>query len=226
MGIRGSIYRGLPRRLRGERVRRVNRDDGRVALTFDDCNAPLAWGSILDFLHDEDIKASFFPIGELLSENRALIRRTVEEGHSVGSHGWDHARLDGLSIRDTVRRVRADAEAMQAAAGVSTAPYFRPPFCAYDRRVLLGAALARHHHVVLWDVDPYDWQVTNPVEIAENVLKSVRSGSIILLHTRVQTALALPHVLGGLRERRLVPVSLAELFDGHEKAFSSQVTDA
>ena len=64
--------------------------------------------------------------------------------------------------------------------GVQT-DLFRPPGGAYGE-VLVEGAKERGYHIILWDVDPRDWQVPSDDTIAERIMAEVRPGSIILLH--------------------------------------------
>ncbi len=70
----------------------------RIALTFDDCYVGSAWGSILDTLKRYAVKATFFCPGQAVLANPSLGRRTVRDGHVIGSHGWDHANFSHLSF--------------------------------------------------------------------------------------------------------------------------------
>jgi peptidoglycan/xylan/chitin deacetylase (PgdA/CDA1 family) len=72
---------------------------------------------------------------------------------------------------------------------------------------------------VQWDVAGFDWKRRSAAEIARDVLRGARAGSIILLHDgdsdgkrdRRATAVALPLIIEGLRERGLCIVPLSEL---------------
>jgi peptidoglycan/xylan/chitin deacetylase (PgdA/CDA1 family) len=64
---------------------------------------------------------------------------------------------------------------------------------------------------VLWDVDPRDWSGISAAEIQRRVLSSARSGSIVVMHVKAQTALAVRGILRGLRGRGLEPVTLSAL---------------
>jgi len=72
---------------------------------------------------------------------------------------------------------------------------------------------------VQWDVAGFDWKAHSPSQIADNVLRKVRAGSIILLHdgdsagkqNRKNTVQALPLIIKGLRERDLQIAPLSRL---------------
>jgi len=64
-----------------------------VYLTFDD--GPSArTAEILDILKKEDIKATFFIIGKEGEKEKELMKRIVEEGHTLGIHTYSHVYGD------------------------------------------------------------------------------------------------------------------------------------
>jgi peptidoglycan/xylan/chitin deacetylase (PgdA/CDA1 family) len=191
---------------------RIERAGRRVALTFDDCNYVDAWDDILDTLHRHGLTASFFCPGQVLLSRTEQARRTYLEGHDVGAHGWDHALLTSHSYSDIVWRLKGDMSSWWKTAGDVAAPYFRPPYGGYNSTVLRAAADTGYERTVMWDVDSLDTQTSSPSEIAHNVIRDARPGSIVLMHVKPGTAAALPSILAGLRDRDLHPVSLTSLF--------------
>ncbi|MDQ3874676.1 MAG: polysaccharide deacetylase family protein [Actinomycetota bacterium] len=194
--------------------RAVDRFSGagrRVALTFDDCSWGSAWGSILRTLRAHATKGTFFCPGRQVLANPPLARRTVWDGHSIGSHGWDHANFARLPYGSALARLISDREVWWRLARASPTPFFRPPYGAFNRSVVAAAGRAGYATIVLWDVDPFDWRRPGVGVITSRVLRGARSGSVILLHAAPQTAAALPAIIRGLRSRGLHPVTLAEL---------------
>lgn len=61
----------------------------RVYLTFDDGPTDNT-AAILDLLAEYQVKATFFVVGDTSEEAKALYRRIVEEGHSIGVHSYSH----------------------------------------------------------------------------------------------------------------------------------------
>jgi peptidoglycan-N-acetylglucosamine deacetylase len=191
---------------------RLNGVGPRVALTFDDCNFTEAWDRILRVLGAHDAEATFFCPGQAMKVHPGLARRTIKEGHTIGAHAWDHAYLPGHSVAYTASRLKKDAATAWWLAKTTTWPYFRPPYGAYDKNVRRAAKATSHPRVVLWDVDPQDWQRPGPSVIKNRVLKSIRKGSIVVLHVIGQTATALPGILNALEGRGLRQVDLPNLF--------------
>ncbi len=178
-----------------------------VALTFDDCDQGDAWSQILDVLAAENVAATFFANGMRVVQFPEPARRTVAEGHALGAHGWDHSDLTRLATEDVERRLRADRCAWREV-GADDVVLVRPPYGRFDTHTLGAARRAGYREMVLWDVDPLDWQLPEPDDIVTRVLKGCSSGSIVDLHVTAPTAAALPSLIEGLRHQGLDCVRL------------------
>lgn len=77
-------------------------DPKRVFLTFDDGPTNQVTPYILDLLKNEDIKASFFVLGNRVDANPELVKREYEEGHFIGNHGYTHKYSAIYASADTV----------------------------------------------------------------------------------------------------------------------------
>jgi len=62
--------------------------------------------AILDLFSEKDIKATFFTLGCIAEKSKSLVRRIVEDGHELASHGYDHTRV----IHQTEEQFRNDAD--------------------------------------------------------------------------------------------------------------------
>src|SRR5690242_1573529 len=81
-----------------------------VALTFDDGPHPATTPALLDLLRRHGVKATFFFTGIRAAAHRDLVARTVEEGHAVYGHGWDHTNFEhapASEILESMERVEA-----------------------------------------------------------------------------------------------------------------------
>lgn len=68
-----------------------NGEEGkRVFLTFDDGPSTSVTPHILDTLKKYNIKATFFVLGNRVSDNAELIKREYNEGHYIANHGYSH----------------------------------------------------------------------------------------------------------------------------------------
>lgn len=194
--IFGRVLHTLPGRVR------------RVALTFDDGPNEIATPMVLDALGEHGVRATFFLLGAMVERRPALARRIVAEGHQVGNHGWAHRKLHLRTPAHIRHELARGAEAIERACGVwprlFRAPHgFRNPWVSRIASTL-------GERTVGWSLGVWDSDRPGAGVIAARVLAGVRPGSIVLLHDgdgydpdgdRTQTALALPLVIRGLRER-------------------------
>lgn len=65
-------------------------EEKRVFLTFDDGPTQAVTPYILDLLKQENIKATFFVLGNRAKANTELIKREFDEGHYIANHGYTH----------------------------------------------------------------------------------------------------------------------------------------
>jgi polysaccharide deacetylase family protein (PEP-CTERM system associated) len=88
---------------------------------------------VLDLFAETGVKATFFTLGWVAKRNPALMRRIVEEGHELASHGWDHQRVFTFDAE----RFRADIDVarktIEDAAGIAITGYRAPSF-SIDKR--------------------------------------------------------------------------------------------
>jgi len=85
-------------------------------------------GEVLDLFAESGVKATFFTLGWVAARHPKLIRRIVDEGHEVASHGWDHDRvftLDAAGFRADIARARA---VLEDASGQRITGYRAPSF--------------------------------------------------------------------------------------------------
>jgi peptidoglycan/xylan/chitin deacetylase (PgdA/CDA1 family) len=97
--------------------------DHHLALTFDDGPEPTLTRRILATLAKHGVQATFFEVGRNAEANPDVTREIAEQGHSLGSHSWDHADLSTLSLDDAIANAERGHVAITGAA-----PFFRFPF--------------------------------------------------------------------------------------------------
>ena len=70
------------------------KDGKKIAfLTFDDGPSTTVTPQVLDVLKNNNIKATFFTVGNLIESNNSskeLIKRIFKEGHAIGNHSYIH----------------------------------------------------------------------------------------------------------------------------------------
>lgn len=192
-------------------VRYVSIGEQNIALTFDDEGSPNRINAILAALEQENIRATMFLNGVWVAKNKALVARMAEAGHEIANHTYSHRNLTVLS-NDEIKRELERTNAAIAAAGVTPAPLFRPPYGTYNAKVLTAAGDAGFPYAVLWSIDTKDWEGRSAESISNNVLNQAKAGDIVLFHLHGRnTAAALPRIIRELRARGFQFVTVSQL---------------
>jgi polysaccharide deacetylase family protein (PEP-CTERM system associated) len=119
--------------------------------------------AVLALFERAGVKATFFTLGWVADRYPALIRRIVDAGHEIASHGWDHKRVFTMSaaiFRADLERARI---AIEDACGQSPAGYRAPSFSIDQRtpwahRVLAEEGYAYSSSVAPIRHDHYGWR--------------------------------------------------------------------
>lgn len=197
-------------------------DKPMVALTFDD-GPGAATEKILDLLEEHGGKATFFVVGYLLNGNEEILQRVVAQGSELASHTWEHqslSKMTALEIQNDFQRV---SDSIFEIAGVRPA-YIRPPYGECSSEVKAAAA-GCGAPLLLWSVDPYDWQSRNADTTYERIMQDVKDGSIILCHDSHQaTGEAMERVIPELLGQGYQLVTVSELFTSAGKDLRSGET--
>jgi peptidoglycan/xylan/chitin deacetylase (PgdA/CDA1 family) len=210
--IRGALSHKLVA-VRFERHPGRTESERAVALTFDDGPSPQYTARILAILRRLHVRATFFVIGYLADEYPALVRQELRAGMTVGNHSYNHPEVppfDQLPTQLAADEISLGGQSLRRAG--ATPMLFRPPGGSFSTQ-LTQTAEKLGERIVLWSVDPRDWQPnTSPGQIVRGVLTAVRPGSIIDLHDgggdRTATLTALPTIIKGIRKRHLRLVAL------------------
>jgi peptidoglycan/xylan/chitin deacetylase (PgdA/CDA1 family) len=185
-----------------------------VALTFDDGPSPFT-PRIVRILRRHRAAATFFPIGQSINEYGRYLRLVNRRGFPIGDHTYSHPLMGHLPRADQVRELDSQS-ALLKQAGVRYPRLFRPPYGSFDAdtRALLHD---RRMLMVLWNVNPQDYERPGSRAIAARVVAAARPGSIVLMHDgggdRSQTVAALPTIIRKLRARGFRLVTVTRLID-------------
>jgi polysaccharide deacetylase family protein (PEP-CTERM system associated) len=120
-------------------------------------------GAVLDLFAESGAKATFFTLGWVAQRHPHLIRRIVDAGHEIASHGWDHQRvftMDAATFRADLKRARA---ALEDAGGQAVTGYRAPSFSIDTRNLWAFRELAEAGYTYSSSVAPvvhdhYGWR--------------------------------------------------------------------
>lgn len=187
---------------------RKQTDEKIVALTFDDGPDDIQTPKVLDTLKEYDAPATFFCIGSKIKGNETVIKRIVDEGHSIGNHSYTHIWEFPLY---SVKRMAADLKQCQQLleeTSLQKVNWFRPPY-GVTNPTLAKAVKKLGYKTIGWNIRTLDTQSLSHEKIIMRIRKRLRPGSIILLHDRMpQSEIILKKVLDELKARQYRVVSL------------------
>ncbi|WP_435417464.1 XrtA system polysaccharide deacetylase [Parerythrobacter aurantius] len=117
---------------------------------------------ILDLFDAADVKATFFTLGWVAKRNGALMRRIVERGHELASHGYDHARVFTFDRKQFAGDIKLARMILEDAAGVPITGYRAPSFSIDSRTPWAYMELAEQGYAYSSSVAPiahdhYGW---------------------------------------------------------------------
>jgi peptidoglycan-N-acetylglucosamine deacetylase len=149
--------------------------DKEIWLTFDDGPTPEITPWILSILKKENVKATFFLVGQQIEEFPELVGAIIKDGHTIANHSYSH-KNGWLTNKE---KYLEDIENCQVL--MPNNKLFRPPYGKITKAQI--TSLKEKYKIILWDVLSYDFkQSTNSKKIQENIIQNTTSGSIIVMH--------------------------------------------
>ncbi len=163
-------------------------ETGRVVyLTFDDGPIPEVTPWVLDILRKENVRATFFCVGENVMKYPEVYRQVLAGGHSVGNHTYNHWQGLKHSDADYFRNIEKAGEYINS-------DLFRPPhgwLKASQYRFL-----KKKFRIIMWDLITCDYDKRfSPEAVFRNITDFVRPGSIITFHDSIKAQPNLTEVL-------------------------------
>ncbi|HCY41571.1 MAG TPA: polysaccharide deacetylase family protein [Prolixibacteraceae bacterium] len=159
-------------------VWRFNENDRIVYLTFDDGPIPEVTPWVLELLEKEEIKATFFCVGENVQRYPEVYRQIIENGHSVGNHTFSHFQGLKKDDQDFFRNIEQAGKYIDS-------DLFRPPHGWL--KVSQYNYLKKKFRIIMWDLISCDYdRRISPESVLKNVTGFVRPGSIITFHDSVK----------------------------------------
>lgn len=181
------------------------REENTVYLTFDDGPSTNTY-SVLHYLKQYDVKATFFVVPQRTDESYDLMRQIVESGHAIGVHSASHVYEDIYSSVEAYLDDFYEAWTMiYEATGVKT-EIFRFPggskndFNGETRDAIIEEMTRRGFRFYDWNVDSNDSGGATWTEMYNSIPEDIAGNyrSIVLMHdssNRINTVYVLEDIL-------------------------------
>ena len=171
-----------------------------AALTFDDGPTIGITDQVLDILEENDVKASFFLIGQQITEETEyLVKRAYDMGCSIENHSLTHASMPTLSPEEIKAEIDETTRRIEKITGEKP-EFFRPPFIDYDQKMYDAIDLP---FICAYGCE--DWEPSvSAGERIKRVLEAARPGYMVLLHDmkdNEQTVEAIKTIIPELKKR-------------------------
>ena len=183
-----------------------------IALTFDDGPNIHTTPQVLDLLEEYNAHASFFLIGDRISEENAyVVQRAYEMGCEINSHSRTHSDMTELSAEEIRAEMAFTADAVYEIIG-EYPKFFRPPY--------LNVNQTMYDNIDIPFITGFSSSDSGADKTAQDVtdavLSQAKDGAIILMHDfwgNDKTVEALQTILPELSAQGYEFVTLTELFD-------------
>lgn len=196
----------------------------RVAITYDDGPHNVYTVKIVDELAKYGFNATFFVVGNRVDgtdyNGAKGITYAASKGNEIAIHAYTHSKYYNKCLdKEYEEELSKTYDAIKAKVPNAKVKLMRP----------VGGAITKEriescdYSVILWDVDSLDWDLKHDGEagvkqIVNNVMSTVKNGSIILMHDLYEnTYLATQQILKQLDEQGYDVVTVSELL-GSPKA--------
>ena len=186
----------------------VDTKDKKVALTIN-----CAWNaddidSILETLNKQNVKVTFFMVGDWIEKNMDAAKKIHENGHELANHSYSHPHVNNLSRNENLVQINKCSDLIKQITGKASTLY-RGPYGEYNNTVI-EAANEGNHIPIQWSIDSLDYKSLTGEQMWERIEPKLQNGSIILMHNGTEnTALSLDMIIKNIKEKgyEIVPVS-------------------
>ena len=192
-------------------VRKETGKSKQVYLTFDDGPDPEYTQKILDVLEKENVKATFFVVGENVYKYPEVVKKIIANGHLIGAHTFSHTP-ENVDLYGKELKMYYEFELTQRMLEQRTGhtvKIFRLPYwgtedeMSMNSLVLAVNARQRGYEIIGSTIDSVDWDNITSEKVVRNATDQLLESPVILLHDgggdRSNTVDSLPKIINYYR---------------------------
>lgn len=186
----------------------VKTEEKKVSLTIN-----CAWNAddidkILDTLNKNQVKVTFFMVGDWIDKYPEAVKKIASSGHEIGNHSNTHPHVNQMSLEKNEEQIKECANKIERLTGKRSTLY-RGPYGEYND-IVITAAKNQNHKTIQWSLDTLDYKGLTEDEMWNRLKDKLKQGDIILMHNgTTHTADALGKIISNIKEKgyEIVPVS-------------------
>ena len=165
----------------------VKTEEAKIALTIN-----CAWNAddidkILEVLEKEQVKVTFFMVGDWIEKNDEAAKKIYNAGHELANHSYNHPHVNNMDYDKNAEQINKCSELIKKITGKPSTLY-RGPYGEYNNTVLTGEQM---------------WERIEP---------KLQNGSIILMHNGTEnTANSLELIITNIKNKGYNLVTVSDL---------------
>lgn len=183
--------------------KRTNRNI--MSITFDDGPHSIYTKKVLNILKKNNVKATFFVLGEKVKKNPNLLWIIIREGHEIGIHSYTHDNGEVENYSKFKEGFKKTRELIEKHCDNSIVLY-RPINGLFKLKNILWV-FRQGFTTVGWSAKTYDWTKDNKM----GGFKAI-PGKIYLFHDKSEKCLIiLERLLSDAKQKEILSVTISEL---------------
>ena len=180
---------------------KANTNKKEIAISFDDGPAANYTKEILEVLNTENVKATFFCIGNRIAGNENILQQIHTQGHLIGNHSYSHHFwFDMYSAKKMQEDMEQMDTEMKRVIGLKP-KLFRPPYGVTNPN-LAKAIIKGGYTPVGWRVRSMDTVIKDENILLNKINAGIKPGAVFLFHDTSKTSLGvLPNFIQEVKKR-------------------------
>lgn len=188
----------------------VKTEEKKIAFTIN-----CAWSAddidkILETLRNNDVKITFFMVGEWIDRNPETVKKIHEEGHEIGNHSNTHPHVNKLTSVQNLQEIEKCSEKIEQLTGQKPTLY-RVPYGEYNDDVI-KVSFENGYYPIQWNKDTLDYQALTGEQMWKRIGENLEKGDIILSHNgTAHTSESLDMIIKNIKEKGFEIVKVSDL---------------
>ncbi len=176
----------------------IKNDKESVYLTFDDGPNSKATTWTLSFLKKENIKATFFCVGNNILKEPEIFEQIMNDGHSIGNHLMNHENGFKTKNKDYISSFKKTKKLIKT-------NLFRPPYGKI--KPLQAKTILKTDKIIMWTWLSYDYDKNIDIQTIIKKVEQIKAGDILVFHDNKKCferlKIILPEVVTLLKNKKL-----------------------
>ena len=182
----------------------VQTEEKKIAFTMN-----CAWNaddidSILETLRANNVKITFFIVGEWADKYPEEVKKISEAGHEIGTHSNTHPHVNNLSAEKNLEEIKISVNKLEKLTNQKITLY-RTPYGEYNN-IVIETSRNNGYFPIQWNIDTLDYEGLNCEEMWNRIKGKLSNGSIILSHNGTEhTAESLDTIIKNIKKLKSFP---------------------